>query len=76
MRNNLLQRREKNVIVSLLRVHSVPLGGVTALLDVLMKAAVVIKSNGPCHLFSLTACISLGFTEMERSRPSRRLREE
>lgn len=37
----------------------------TALLDVLMKAALAIKLNGPGHLFSLTVRISLGFMGME-----------
>lgn len=51
---------DNSFIVSLSQVHSVPLGGATPLLDVLMKAALAIKSNGPSHLFSLTAHISLG----------------
>lgn len=46
------------------------------LLDVLMKAALAIKSHGPGHSFSLRARISSGFTGMERSRPSVRLTEE
>lgn len=45
--------------------HSVPLGGGTALLDVLMKAGQAIRLNGPGHLFSLPLRISLGFTGME-----------
>lgn len=42
------------------------------LLDVLMKALAIL-SHGPGHSFSLSAHISLGFTGMERSRPSVRL---
>lgn len=62
----MLQIREgKKIFVSISQVYSVPLGGVTALLAVLMKAAVAIKSNGPGHLFSLTVHISLGFTGIE-----------
>lgn len=57
------ERKEgKSVIVPVEQVYSVPLGGVSALLDILMKAAVAIESTGPGHLFSLTVRISLGFT--------------
>lgn len=41
-----------------------------------MKTALAIKSHGPGHSFSLTSRISLGFTGMERSRPSVRLTVE
>lgn len=59
------KKKNNSFIVSISQVHSVPLGGVTALLEVLMKAALAIKLNRPGHLFSLTVRISLGFTEME-----------
>lgn len=64
------KNNKKFFIASISRVHSAPLGGVTLLLDVLMKAALAIKSHRPGHLFSLSARISGGFAGTERSRAS------